>query len=32
MLKDFGSPIEFTADELNGIKIQDDECKPALIS
>lgn len=32
MLKEFGSPIEFTVDELNAIKIHDDQCKPALIS
>lgn len=32
MLKEFGSHIEFTVDGLNAIKIQDDQCKPALIS
>jgi hypothetical protein len=32
MLKEFGSPIEFTVDELNAINIDDDQSKPALIS
>jgi len=32
MLKEFGSPTEFTVDKLNAIKIDYDQSKPALIS